>query len=441
MSEENLNLLAVKSGFKQRVSKIAPKMFFENLIYNASLDWNMSLNGLGIEIGQEFGVTVARQSISERYNEKSVSLLKEILNQLSFSGNTPVENGWFELFNTVRIKDSTKFVLPQEYADKMPGFGGISSKSSACIQYEYDLKTGKILDFNITPGNRPDAKDAVETKDKVDTNDLFIRDLGYFSTDIISNFLDKGASVISKLNTKSLVYELIEGSYVLLDFEKLYHWMDKHNIKRVEKMVCIGSSTKLPVRIIIDTVSEEVFNHRMRKGNKNNKQRGYNMTNEHKIRSRFNLLITNISIEKIPKEAVLGLYHMRWQIELVFKIWKSTFGIHKIGKMKYHRWLSILYAKLILIAIYWQTIMTQRSYLYKQKGKLLSLDKCFKTLRSYTYKLRQAIRDGKEAMIQFEIWMCSIISEKHWLEKKKNKLNFEQVIYLKYCKSDIYVYI
>ena len=85
--------------------------------------------------------------------------------------------------------------------------------------------------------------------------------------------------------------------------------------------------------------------------------------------------------------------------------------------------------------------MEQRSYLYKQKGKLLSLDKCCKTLRNYTNMLRQAIKEGKEALNQFEIWMCSIISEKHWLEKKKNKLNFEQILYLNYCKSNIYVYI
>jgi len=415
-------------------------MFFASLIYNASSDLPVSLNGLSVEIGQEYGINVARQSVSEKFSDKSVSYLKEILKQLSFSDNTAIEYGWLELFNRVRIKDSTRFVLPEAYASKMPGFGGISSKSSACIQYEFDLKTGTLLDLSITPGKRPDAKDAVETKENVNSKDLFIRDLGYFSTDVIAHHIEKGAYIISKLNTKSLIYEIKKDNYTLLELDKIYAKMKRNGIKQIEKQVYIGA-TKLPVRLIFETVPEEVYNQRMMKSNKNNKQRGYKMTVEHKIRSRFNIIITNLSIETIPKEAVLALYHMRWQIELVFKIWKSTFGIHKIGKMKFYRWLSILYAKLIIIAIYWQSIMRCRSYLYKQKGRLLSVDKSFKTLKTHSNKLVQAIKEGSKALTQFETWVISILSSKHWLEKKKNKLNFEQIIYLKYCKSNIYVYI
>lgn len=416
-------------------------MFFENLIYNASFDVNMSLNNLSIDICQQYGVEVTRQSLSERYSPKSVSFLQEVLMQLSFSGNSGITVGWLELFNSVRIKDSTKFVLPEEYAKEMPGFGGVSSKSATCIQYEYDLKTGSMLDLNITPANRPDTKDASETKDNIEPNDLILRDLGYYITDVLAGFIEKGAYIISKLNAKTLVYEKPADKFELLDFEKLHRWMNKHKVKQLEKQVYIGADAKLPIRIIIETVPEEVFNQRMRKANKYSKQRGHKITDEHKIRSKFNLIITNISIEAMPKEAVLGLYHMRWQIELIFKIWKSTFGIHKIGKMKYYRWLSILYSKLILIAIYWKTIMANRTILYNQEGKLLSVDKCFKTLRNYTNKLRQAIKEGKMALLQHEIWMGLVISKKHWLEKKKNKLNFEQIIYLNYCKSNIYAYI
>lgn len=416
-------------------------MFFENLIYNSTCEVNASLNCLSIEIQEEFGISVARQSISEKYGETSVCFLKEILYQLSSSSNIAIEDGWFELFKAVRLKDSTKFTLPKEYAGKLPGFGGVSSKSAVCIQWEFDLKTGKVLDLNITAANRPDAKDALETKDKFNPGDLIIRDLGYFSTEVITDFIENGAYVISKLNSKSLIYELINESYELLDFDKLYKYMKKNGIKQLEKQVYMGTKTKLPVRIIIETVPKEIFDLRMRKSNKNNNQRGYKMTKEHKIRSMFNLMVTNISIEMMPKEAVMGLYHMRWQIELVFKIWKSTFGIHKTGKMKYHRWLSILYTKLILIVLYWRPIMEQRSYFYKQRGTLLSLDKCFKTLRSYTYKLRKAIKEGEKTLLQFDTWTRTIISTKHWLEKKKDKLSFEQIMYIDYCKSGIYVYI
>lgn len=395
-------------------------MFFDNLIYNASSDAILSLNNLCIDLEQEHCINVTRQSLHERYNQKSAFFLKEILNQLPFSGNLPIADGWLEKFNAVRIKDSTRFVLPEEYANQMRGFGGVSSKSGACIQYEYDLKTGTIIDLNITPSNRPDSKDAYDTKDNVNPKELIIRDLGYYSTEVLKGFIEKEAYIISKLNAKTLVYEQhTKDKYELLDFRKLYRRMNKNNLKQIEKQVYVGSKEKLPVRLIIETVPEEVFNARMRKANKYNKQRGYTTTDEHIIRSKFNLIITNILIESMPKEVVVGFYHLRWQIELVFKIWKSTFGIHKIGKMKYYRWLSILYVKLILIAIYWQTIMAQRSYMYQDKGKLLSIDKSFKTLRNKTYKLRKAIKKGGEAFIHLNTWICAVYQKDTGLKKRK----------------------
>jgi hypothetical protein len=377
--------------------------------------------------------------MNERYTEKASLYLKMLLSELCIGCNNTIDEGWLGHFNRVTIKDSTKFVLPQEYASTMPGFGGVSSKSAACIQYEYDLKTGSILDLNITPANRPDGRDAQETKDKIMPNDLVIRDLGYYTTDVMAKFIDIGAFVISKLNARTSVYQTSDNKP--LDFEQLYHCMKNHNLQQIEKQVYIGVKAKLPFRLIITMVPDQVFAQRMLKINKYNKQKGLTTSQEYAHRARFNLVITNIPCSTIPTEAIVAMYHLRWQIELIFKIWKSTFGIHNIGKMKYHRWLCILYAKLILIAIYWHTIMPARAYLYKAKGKLLSIDKCFKTFKNATYKLRVAIQKGSLAIEKFKAWSKELISEKHWLEKKKNKLNFEQIIYLLYCKSDKYVYI
>lgn len=441
LSEENLNKLAVASGFKVRESKITPKIFLDSLLYNASSEVNKSLNHLSIEAKQFYNVHVTKQGMHERYTEKASVYLKTLLSHLCIASNNTIDEGWLGHFNRVTIKDSTKFVLPEQYAGMMPGFGGVSSKSAACIQYEYDLKTGSILDLNITPANRPDGRDAQETKDKVMPGDLVIRDLGYYATDVMAKFINTGAFVISKLNTRTLVYQKDEENYKLLEFEQLYHWMIKHNLQQIEKQVYIGVKAKLPFRLIITMVPDGVFEQRMQKINKYNKQQGLTTSKDYAHRARFNLLITNVPCSTIPIQAIVAMYHLRWQIELIFKIWKSTFGIHSIGKMKYYRWLCILYARLILIAIHWLTIMPARADFYKAKGKLLSIDKCFKTLKNVTYKLREAIRKGSHAIEQFKAWSKELISEKHWLEKKRNKLNLEQIIYLLFCKSNIYVYI
>ena len=396
---------------------------------------------LCIDLEQKYGVNISRQGLNERYTEKAVHYLKSILVQLTLECNNAINEGWLGHFNKVRIKDGTRFDLPEEYAKQMPGFGGNASKSGACIQYEYDLKTGSILDLKITPANKSDSRDAQETKENIDPKDLVIRDLGYFSTEVISYFIDSGAFIISRLNAKTIAYQKKANGNIKLDFKALYKWMQKHDIKQLDKQVLIGKDARLPMRLVIELMPDEIYAQRMKKVNKYNKRRGHTTTDDYADRARFNLFITNIPQEIIPTQTIVALYHVRWQVELVFKIWKSTFGIHKAGKIKYFRWLCILYAKLVLIVIYWHTIMVHRWYLYKLKGKLLSLDKCFKSLRNGTDRLRNAIRDGNKAFDLLAHWITGLISDKHWLEKKKCKLNFEQILYLKYCKSNIYVYI
>ncbi len=47
--------------------------------------------------------------------------------------------------------------------------------------------------------------------------------------------------------------------------------------------------------------------------------------------------MTNIPMEWIPKEKIYDLYSLRWQIELLFKIWKSWFRIHRCKSIKQER--------------------------------------------------------------------------------------------------------
>jgi hypothetical protein len=250
-------------------------MFLDSLLFNASSDINKSLNSLSVEMKQFYDIDVSKQGLHDRFKECTTLYLKSILSQLSFKSPQSIDEGWLGLFNNVRIKDSTKFVLPEEYAEIMPGFGGVSSKSATCIQYEYDLKTGTILDLNITSAKRPDSKDARETQDNIIANDLVIRDLGYYSTDVMKHFMEFGSFIISKLNTQTLVYEMQDGGYKQIKFDKLFHWFKKNNLQQIEKQVYIGADSKLPVRLIISLVPDQVFAQRMQKVNKYNKRMGH----------------------------------------------------------------------------------------------------------------------------------------------------------------------
>ena len=434
--------MARETGFCKRKSKVDPSVFFDLLMYDIGSGKPGSLSQLAIEALSEHEIVVSKQGIDKKFSDDTLAFLKCLIEkQLSVKLDQQIEAGWLGSFNRVIIKDGTRFDLPEEYKDYLPGSGGSASKAGACIQFEYDLKSGQINYLDITESSRPDVKDAIEVLDTVIKNDLVIRDLGYYAFDSFVNISGRGAFYISRLRPKACVYEMRSGILERLDFKKLYAKMKKKKLSRLDKLVFIGSTEKIPVRLSIEIMPETVYEQRIRKTVKIQQKKGYQTSEEYKFMSRFNLFITNVPEELLPGEIISTLYRMRWQIELVFKVWKSIIGIHHTTRMKYKRWLCLLYVKLLIMVINWNIIMTQRNYTYKWKGRLLSLNKCFKTLIDNNNRLRAAIKQGVRGIRSYILWVDKMLKENHWLEKKNKTKGLEDLINIMFCKSNKYAYI
>jgi hypothetical protein len=437
-----LEATAREAGFYRRKSKVNPSVFFDLLMYDMSSGKSKSLNQLSIEARSDHDIGVTKQGIDKKFNEHTLVFLKSLIEkQLSVNLDHQIDAGWLSSFKRVTIKDGTRFNLPEEYKDYFPGSGGSGSSAGACIQFEYDLKSGHVAVMDITASNRPDVKDALELLDNVKKGDLIIRDLGYYAFKSFINIIKKEAFFISRLGAKTNVFEMSCGNYKKLDFKVVYNQMKRGKLSRIYKDVFIGSEGKIPVRLVIELMPDDIYEDRMRKIHKLHKKKGYQTSEEYMFLSRFNLFITNVTKEVLPDKVISSLYRMRWQVELIFKIWKSVFGIHHTRKMKYQRWLCLLHFKLLMMIVNWNIIMAQRNYLYGWKGKLLSLNKCFKTLFDNTYRLRETLRLGQKGIAKYIQWANRILNENHWLERKKNKLGLENIFYIMFCKSNVYVYI
>ena len=421
---------------------MTPAVFFDLLIYATSSGDTKSLTQLAIEALSEHGIEITEPGLHKRFNEKALGFLKLLFhNLLEIKIGHQIEPGWLSSFNRVLIKDGTRFELPEAYKDEFPGSGGSASKAGACLQYEFDLKSGNILGLTLTPANRPDVTEAKEVLDTIDKNDLVFRDLGYYTLASLNNVIGKEAFFISRLGSNTVVYEKVKEKLQRLDFKELYAYMVKNKISRLTKKVLIGAQEKIPVRLVIELLPEAVYEQRVRKTLEFHKKKGYITTDNYKTRARFNLFISNVPEEMLPEEVVPQLYRIRWQIELNFKIWKSVMGIDNTREMKQIRWLCLLHFKLILILINWNIILEKRNLLYNSDGKLLSLNKCFKTLFDNSHRFRQSIKHGAEGIVGFILWAGRTLIKNHWLEKKNKSIGLEKIFYLLYCKSNIYVYI
>ncbi|MGR5986143.1 transposase [Bacillus cytotoxicus] len=95
-----------------------------------------------------------------------------------------------------------------------------------------------------------------------------------------------------------------------------------------------------------------------------------------KSANKVNLLVTNTSSEKLPATEVYAFYSLRWQIEILFKTWKSIFRIHVSKRIKLERFQCHLYGQLLRLCLVASVTYQMRRLLWEKQGKEMSELKC-----------------------------------------------------------------
>lgn len=327
-SVDFINELAKKSKFIQRRSKLTAVKFLDLMLFNSQFNHCLSLNQLAIEASSVYDMEITKQGLDQRINDRAVDFFKLLLqHQLNNQISQPIDTNLLSSFNRVRIKDSTKFDVNSQLEEELPGYGGAASLACTSIQYKFDLNTGNCIDLSITPALESDYKNALNNKVDVHKGDLIIRDLGYFGIEVLKTINSNKALYLSKLKPNVGVFEKDDGKFIKLDFDKLYKWMTKNGIKTLEKEVYIGGEAKMPTRLMVDMLPKEIYEKKLRKVTKERMKKGRKASENYSSKARFNLTITNATTEQLNINAALFTYRLRCQVELVFKLWKSNYGI------------------------------------------------------------------------------------------------------------------
>lgn len=100
----------------------------------------------------------------------------------------------------------------------------------------------------------------------------------------------------------------------------------------------------------------------------------------------WSLYITNTSKESLPTDAVRLVYTIRWQIELVFKAWKSYHGLTELRGKRPERIECFIYGRLIMMVLMAFFSGSMRRYLWQTKRRELSFLKAVKYFKSRAIK-------------------------------------------------------
>lgn len=190
------------------------------------------------------------------------------------------------------------------------------------LHYGIDLFSLTCNQFKLTEQSTGESLKNFEIKEK----DLVIADRAYGTVTSIEHCLKSGGEFIIRIKNKPFNLYNQDGKKILLS-----DWLKTLGKQAEELTVYIKDSNKnlIPLRICAKkkTKEEIAIEEKRLKKLESKKQRIY--SEDTKFTHQFMFVITSLP-SSVSAEKVLEFYRLRWQVELVFKRYKSLLGLGNI---------------------------------------------------------------------------------------------------------------
>jgi hypothetical protein len=380
-SQDTVKKIACDTGFIRRPSrnKINPLDFVLLIVGHLTRNSLCSLAGMTDILSQMSGSQkISPQGLSQRINSKNaVRFLKKFYSKFLHLNSRKTmsslqEKGLLKGFKRVFLEDSTSCELNEKVSHCFKGCGGSSYKAGYKIHLIWNALAGNIQSLNITGSNVTDQSMADRILKILQAGDLIIRDLGYFSLSILSQIAEKKGYFLSRLKRQVNIYTL-EGKRIRDLPKYIDQYYPDNEVVRIK--VLLGKKQQLEVFLCAYRVPKEVINQRIRKQRKVANKNGYTLSKSVKSWSKFTFLITNVGEKRWNAEVLVSVYKLRWEIELVFKSWKSITHIDLIKGESQHRVQCFILGRLIAILIMAAFFSRSKEYMDHKYKRELSLYK------------------------------------------------------------------
>jgi hypothetical protein len=336
----------------------------------------------------QLGVTVTERAVEKRFTATLVRFLRAVLECLlqKVVAMPPVATPLLKKFTAVYIGDSTTIALPDDCAGEFPGCGGKSGSGKAALKIQalWELCTGTLVRLRIEPGRQSDNKSAI-LADTPAAGSLSIWDLGYFCLKRFAAWTVAGAYWISRLHPGTAVFDVDGTPWNLFERLRQHPWTGP-----LDCAVLLGSRCRVACRLIALRAPQEVAARRRQKAYETAQKHGLTPTQEHLQECDWTIFVTNCDEDLLTWREVVVLYRSRWQIELMFKLWKSHNLLATHAEVKsVTRQMAEFWAKLIGVVVqHWLLLTT--TWLNHRR----SLMQAAAILRDWIAVLMDALGDG-----------------------------------------------
>jgi hypothetical protein len=179
------------------------------------------------------------------------------------------------------------------------------------------LRSGAVDALAIEAGRDCDYKTSLQGT-ATTPGSLRITDLGYFDTEVFQRLGRQGIFWLSRLQFGTSAFDPRGRRLRLMD------WLAGQPGPFVDRPILMGTERKVACRVVAWRVPEEVANRRRPKLIYETRRKDGRVPSRERLAwCDWTILVTNAPAELLSATEAAVLYGARWQIELLFKRWKS----------------------------------------------------------------------------------------------------------------------
>jgi hypothetical protein len=339
---------ARESGFIQRVRTLTGASFVQTLVFGWLGDPDASLSDL-THTAAACTTPLSRQALAQRFTPQAADCLHRVLAAAlhTLIVADPVTLPILARFCGVYLWDSTTIILPDVLAALWPGCGGrvmTNTRAALKVHLRWEFTTGTFDWLTLTDGRTSDRA-AAQAAPTLPPGALRLTDLGYLSLTLLPVLIAQQVAVLCRFPAQPLVCSGDAPGMPVGDL------LARRPEMRVDMAVTLGATARVPCRLLAIRVDPSIAEQRRRQWRKQAKREGHTVRAARLALADWNAWLTTVPAARLTLDEAAVLLGVRWQIELVFKQWKSGGQVDHSRSAQPYRVLTEVYAKLLALLV------------------------------------------------------------------------------------------
>ena len=353
--EERACVLARETGCVKRKRKFSGADLVQTLVFGFQQHPHASLEDLASTAAIR-EVSVTDTAVDKRFTLACARLLHAVLEELSSvvveaAQDVPIR--LLRRFSAVILEDSSSIALPDELVECWRGCGGNQSHTAAGIKLHTrcELKRGRLDGPKLTDGRTSDHASPFNEQEVL-PGSLHVEDLGYFSLERLAERRRAKAYSLTRYRAGTALYST-QGQRLQVE------GVAPRRVGQMKELrVLVGAQARLPMRLLLLRVPKKIANKRREDLLADAQRRQQPISAETLRLADWTILLTDVPAKRLRFEEALVLLRERWQMELLYKLWKQHGQVDEWHTADPWRVLCEVYAKLIGVLLqHWLIVL------------------------------------------------------------------------------------